>query len=69
MITSKTEFINRFRDMAERDADIVCPKDREAYLENWFEHQWQEHLRWYKEEYPKKYRESLTLEQLYRLDH
>ena len=69
MITSKTEFINRFRDMAERDADMVCPKDREAYLENWFEYHWQEHLRWYKDEYPKKYRESLTLEQLYRLDH
>ena len=27
---------------------------------------WEEHVRWYKEVYPAKYRESLTLEQLAR---
>ena len=28
---------------------------------------WEDHVRWYKEVYPVKYRESLTLEQLARL--
>ena len=69
MIKSKEEFIKRFQSMAEEQADIIRPKDREAWLEKWFEREWQNHVKWYREQYPQKYRESLTLEQLYRLDH
>ena len=69
MIKSKEEFINRFQRMAEEQADIIRPKDRESWLKNWFEREWQDYVKWYKEEYPKKYEESLTLEQLYRLNH
>ena len=69
MIKSKEEFIHRFQRMAEEQADIIRPKDRESWLKNWFEREWQDYVKWYKEEYPKKYEESLTLEQLYRLNH
>ena len=69
MIKSKEEFIKQFARMAEEEADVICPKNREAWIANWFETKWQEHVKWYKEQYPKKYEESLTLEQLYRLNH
>lgn len=69
MITNKQKFIEHFRELAERDADLYRPKDREAYLANWLDRQWEAYVLWYKEKYPKAYRDSLTLEQLYRLDH
>lgn len=69
MIKSKEEFINQFRRMAEEEADIIRPKNREAYIENWFEYHWQEHIKWHQEHDEEAFRASLTLEQLYRLDH
>lgn len=35
----------------------------------WLEYEWIKHVDWYKNEYPKKFLESLTLEQLYRFNH
>ena len=69
MITTKEEFVKKFSGLAERDADMICPKNREAYLECWFDSEWEKYQEWYKKEYPKAFRESLTLEQLWRLDH
>ena len=69
MITNKQEFIAKFHDMAEREADEIRPRNRQAFIEGWFESEWERYQRWYREEYPKAFRESLTLEQLYRLDH
>ena len=67
MIKTFDKFCEHFRDLANRDADLIKPTDRQAYLKNWFESEWSKYLLWYKEQYPKKYVESLTLEQIARL--
>lgn len=69
MITSKQEFIAKFQNLAEREADEIRPKNREAFIERWFESEWEKYQQWYRDNYSQMIRDSLTLEQLYRLDH
>lgn len=67
MIRSFDEFKQHFQRRAMEDCEVIQPRDPKAYLENWFEREWQDYQRWYKEQYPKLYIESLTLDQLARL--
>lgn len=63
---TKTEFFKNFRHMAEEQKEI-CRMSKS--VEEILEQMWEDNQKWHKENDERVFRESLTLEQLYRLDH
>lgn len=62
----KTAFFANFRRMAEEQKEI-CRMTKS--VEDILEQMWEDNQKWHRENDARVYRESLTLEQLYRLDH
>lgn len=63
---SKAEFFYKFYSMAVSEIEKYKLSSSVA---EYLEFEWIKYLDWYKNEYPKKFLESLTLEQLYRFNH
>lgn len=60
---TREQFNQKFMSQAEqRKNELMSSKPVEYFLDS----MWEEMNKWYKEQYPQKYRESLTLEQLAR---
>lgn len=62
----KEKFFKRFRYQAEEHKEICRSK---RTVEEILESMWQENLEWHRKNDERNYRDSLTLEQLYRLEH
>ena len=65
-MTKKIEFFYKFYSMAVRDIETYGLR---SSVVEYLERMWQDSERWHEENYERVFRESLTLEQLYILDH
>lgn len=65
-MTEKIEFFYKFYSMAVRDIETYGLR---SSVVEYLERMWQDTKKWHEENDERVYRESLTLEQLYRLDH
>ena len=63
---TKIEFFYKYYSMAMHDIEMY--KSRRSVAEE-LEWRWEQSVEWHKNNDERVYRESLTLEQLYRLDH
>lgn len=63
---TKQQFFYEFYSMAVREIEEYRLSSSVA---EWLEVEYERHVKWHKENDERVYRESLTLEQLYRLDH
>ena len=66
---TKEQFNKKYLAMAEREADIINPKNREKYIQDWLENRYAETVEWHKKNDRRVFLESCTLEQLYVLNH